>query len=113
MEDSPGRTTHRMRARPGLLALALVPIAILLASVAVASAADPTAAQYHSGTQQVSAFGGEHVSGAGGGGASGLSSQIGGLPFTGMDVIVLVLAAVALVGGGLVLRRVAASSDQT
>jgi hypothetical protein len=108
MEDSPGRT-DRTRARPGLLALALVPIALLLAPTAVASAADPTAAQYHSGNQQVSALGGEQ----GGGGASGLSSQIGGLPFTGMDVIVLVLAAVALVGGGLILRRVAAPSDQT
>jgi hypothetical protein len=101
-----------MRTRPGPLAFALVPIAILLAPVAVASAADPTAAQYHSGNQQVSAFGGEHAGGAGGGGASVLNSQIGGLPFTGLDVIVLVLAAVVLVGGGLILRRVAAS-DQT
>jgi hypothetical protein len=39
---------------------------------------------------------------------SGLSSNVGSLPFTGMDVIVLAIVAAALLGTGVALRRLSA-----
>ena len=109
MKNGAGRSI-RSRFRPAPLALAVVMGAMLVAPMSIASAADPTGAQYKPANARVSQFGGEN---GGGAGSSGLSSQVGGLPFTGIDVIVLAIAAVALVTGGLVLRRVASSSDRT
>jgi hypothetical protein len=39
---------------------------------------------------------------------SGLNSNVGSLPFTGMDVIVLAIVAAALIGTGVALRRLSA-----
>jgi hypothetical protein len=63
-------------------------------------AQSPTNDQYAPENHQISAAGG-------GGGGSGppSSNTIGSLPFTGLDVAVLALAAVALVGAGFALRR--------
>lgn len=39
---------------------------------------------------------------------SGLNNNVGSLPFTGMDVIVLAIVAAALIGTGVALRRLSA-----
>jgi hypothetical protein len=44
-------------------------------------------------------------SSAAAGGASGLNKQIGSLPFTGMDLLILAGVALVLTGTGLALRR--------
>jgi hypothetical protein len=44
--------------------------------------------------------------------STGLSSNVGSLPFTGMDLIVLVIVAGALVGTGVALRRLSAPKSQ-
>jgi hypothetical protein len=78
------------------LALAMVP--------ATASAADPSTHQYVSTLDQVSqGNGGASVADPGGvGGVGGDSSS---LPFTGLDLGLLAVAAAALVVAGLLLRR--------
>lgn len=43
---------------------------------------------------------------------TGLSSNVGSLPFTGLDVIVLVVVAGALIGTGFALRRLSAPKTQ-
>ena len=68
-------------------------------------ATSPSHDQYDPKSQQIAATG----SGGGGGGSATTSSSggstIGSLPFTGLDVGVLALAAVALLGAGFALRR--------
>jgi hypothetical protein len=72
-------------------------------------AADPTTHQYGSSLEQVSAAG--SGGGPGGGGASvGSESVTGGLPFTGLDLVLLAAVAAALVVAGLLLRRRRADS---
>jgi hypothetical protein len=44
---------------------------------------------------------------------TGLSSNVGSLPFTGLDVIVLVVVAGALIGTGFALRRLSAPKTQS
>jgi hypothetical protein len=43
---------------------------------------------------------------------TGLNSNVGSLPFTGLDVIVLVVVAGALIGTGVALRRLSAPKTQ-
>lgn len=43
---------------------------------------------------------------------TGLNSNVGSLPFTGLDVIVLVVVAGALIGTGIALRRLSAPKTQ-
>lgn len=43
---------------------------------------------------------------------TGLNSNVGSLPFTGLDVIVLVVVAGALIGTGFALRRLSAPKTQ-
>jgi hypothetical protein len=81
-----------------LLALALAP--------ATAGAADPTAHQYSSNLEQLSAGG----AGGAGGSSAGSESVGGGLPFTGLDLVALAAVAAALVVAGLLLRRRRADS---
>jgi hypothetical protein len=88
-----------VRRRPAVwLAAGLLVLA--LAAPSVATAASPSHAQYEPQNHQIS------VGGGGGGGPSAPSrSTIGSLPFTGLDIGVLALAAAALLGAGLALRR--------
>jgi hypothetical protein len=95
----------RRRATMGLtLGLAILALAVPSAALA----GGPSDAQYNQTNQQVSAS-----SGSGGGGPSSSSApseQSGGrivsaLPFTGFDVGVIALAAVALLGAGVTLRK--------
>jgi len=77
-------------------------LVLVLAAPAVATATSPSHAQYEPQNHQISVGGG----GGGGGGPSAPSrSTIGSLPFTGLDIGVLALAAAALLGAGLALRR--------
>jgi hypothetical protein len=96
---------QRPRPRWGLwivLALAIVALAVPSASLA----GSPTSSQYDTTNHQIAA-------GGGGGGPSEPSEPSGpsdepvisGLPFTGFDVGVLAIASVALLGSGLMLRR--------
>jgi hypothetical protein len=91
-------------------ALALAIVAIPAAAVAQDASSDPSAAQYtptipdgDDETASGESTGG--TSGGGGGGGGGLDSQIGSLPFTGMDLIILAGVALVLTGTGFALRR--------
>jgi len=92
------------RRRPALW-LAGVLVVLTLAAPAAAMATSLSHDQYDPKSQQIAATG----SGGGGGGSATTSSSggstIGSLPFTGLDVGVLALAAVALLGAGFALRR--------
>jgi peptidoglycan/LPS O-acetylase OafA/YrhL len=85
--------SSRRRRRPASwLAVALAIVALAAPSAALAQVgSSPTKAQYEPTNRQVS-------SGGGGG-------TIGGLPFTGLDIGVLAIAAAALLGAGIALRR--------
>jgi hypothetical protein len=76
------------------LAAGLVVCALAVPSAALAQS--PTHAQYAPQSHQIA---------AGGGPSAPSRSTIGSLPFTGLDVGVLALAAVALLGAGFALRR--------
>ncbi len=91
-----------------LLAVSGLVSVLGLAAAAPALAQDPTSAQYDNGVTQVK---GE----VGGGGpsasapaqrSSGLQKNVvGGLPFTGLDLLALVAVALALASIGFALRR--------
>jgi hypothetical protein len=89
--------------RFGLL-LVLVALAAFVAIPGVAAAqdssGDPSSAQY---TPNIPP--GDEGDTGGGGSSGGLDSQIGSLPFTGMDLIILAGVALVLTGTGFALRR--------
>jgi hypothetical protein len=89
--------------------LATVSALWLVGPVALAHAGDPTKAQYHSQVTQVA---GEVGGGDGTPPATAPAALqkkvVGGLPFTGLDVVALLAVAVALTSMGLVLRRLTA-----
>jgi hypothetical protein len=87
--------------------LVAVVLVIALAIPATASAqGNPTDAQYQPAAEQIV---GQAGAGGGGGGADqggALDERVvSGLPFTGFDVLATALAAAAITGTGLVLRR--------
>jgi hypothetical protein len=104
-------TKHtRIRSSSRLIALlATVSALWLVGPVSLAHAGDATKSQY---ANPVSAVAGD----VGGGGndptaaaPAGLQKKVvGGLPFTGLDVVALLAVAVALTSMGLVLRRLTA-----
>jgi hypothetical protein len=84
----------------------IVVLGILAAVLVVPGAAlaqnDPTSAQYNPPIPDSGVAGGA----AGGGDAGGgLNSNIGSLPFTGMDLIIVAGVAFVLTGTGFALRR--------
>jgi hypothetical protein len=96
---------QRPRPRWGLwIASALAIIALAIPAAAVAGS--PTDSEYDTTNHQIAASGGSggpsEPSGPSGGGNDAV---ISGLPFTGFDVGILALASVALLGSGLMLRR--------
>lgn len=105
MTDRHFRSSTR-RGFAAWLAAGLLVVALAVPSAAIAQS--PSNAEYNPQNHQISAAGG------GGGGGAGpsapASSTIGSLPFTGLDIGVLALAAAALLGAGLALRRL---SDPT
>jgi len=92
------------------------PLAVVLAIAALGSTAtsawaqDPTSAQYETSVTRA-------AGGVGGGSApahrtSGLQKTVvGGLPFTGLDLIALVAVALAFTSVGFALRRLTVSRD--
>jgi hypothetical protein len=103
---------QRPRHRATWLALALATVCLVAPSAALAQSgsSSPSNAQYQPINQQIAAAGGgggpssgpTAATSAGGGSGGG---AIAGLPFTGLDLGVLALAAVALLGAGVTLRR--------
>lgn len=102
--------------RLGGLALLTVVAAVAVApatALAQDALSNPSDAQYQpqSQVQGTSTNGGNNQSSpvasntAAATPTSGLNSNVGSLPFTGMDVIVLALVAAGLLGTGLALRR--------
>jgi hypothetical protein len=97
-----------------LLAIAAAPSAAMASSQG--NCTSPPKCEYQPKSQQIAATGGGGGGDTRGGGSGGPTaatsahSTIGGLPFTGLDIGVLALAAVALLGAGFALRRL---SDPT
>ena len=104
---------QRPRPRWGLwivLALAIGALAVPSASLA----GSPTNSQYDTTNHQIAAAGGGGgPSGSGPSGGGSNEPVISGLPFTGFDVGVLALASVALLGSGLMLRRLSDPSRRS
>jgi hypothetical protein len=91
----------------GLAALVLVPPTAL--------AADPATHQYGSSLDQISQGGAGGVGGVGSAGAAGETgggAVTSGLPFTGLDLVLLAAVAAALVVAGLLLRRRRAEASE-
>lgn len=82
---------------------------LALPGAALAQQTSPTSAQYNPPIPQSGVAGGSESGGSGGssGGSSGggLNSNIGSLPFTGMDLIIVAGVAFVLTGTGFALRR--------
>jgi hypothetical protein len=95
-----GSSTRRLPAT--WLAAALLVLALAAPSAAIATT--PSNSQYQPQNHQIA------VTGGGNGPSAPSNSTIGNLPFTGLDVGVLALAAIALLGAGFALRRL---SDPT
>ena len=98
--------TSKNRVRNGLIGLSVV-LALSIGMPAVAGAQQvngstgPTSDQYDPPVVQV-----ENAAGGGGNeGGSGLADPVGGLPFTGFDVIAMLAVALAVTGLGLALQR--------
>lgn len=102
--------------RLGGLALLVVTAAVAVApatALAQDALSNPSAAQYEPQSQvQGTTTNGSNGSNNGSNGpvaastpSSGLNSNVGSLPFTGLDVIVLAVVAAGLLGTGLALRR--------
>ena len=96
-----------MRSRISLLlvtALAAAFAAGVPAALAQSSSDDPSSAQY-----QPNIPAGEDIGGAtASGGGDGLDGNIGSLPFTGMDLLIVGGVALLLTGTGFALRRLSA-----
>jgi hypothetical protein len=101
---------RRRRGRIGLGALIATAVLVVGPATALAQSSDPASDQYDNTPEQIEEFVG------GGGGDPGedpntASSDrvVAGLPFTGLDLGLLVAAAALLGASGLVLRRLAGS----
>lgn len=82
-----------------LLVLAALAAFVAVPGIAMAQGSnDPSSAQYNPPIP-------ENGEGETGGSSGGLDSQIGSLPFTGMDLIILAGVALVLTGTGFALRR--------
>jgi hypothetical protein len=112
--DAPRRNRPRLPARGKLILSAVMTVALLVAlpGAAAAQASGPTSAQYDTTNDQIAA--------GGGGGPSELSEPSGGdpvisgLPFTGVDLVLLGIVALALLSAGIAIQRLSrtAGSDQ-
>jgi hypothetical protein len=99
--SGPGRgrgrlETHIVRFGAGLAAMLGL---ALVAGPAAALAQSPTNDQYDPTLTQIAAGGG------GGGAGDSASEQLGGLPFTGLDLIAMVAVAACITALGIVLYR--------
>lgn len=94
-----------MSLRTTTVALVLA-LALAVPAVASAQVTDPTAKQYDSTLQQVQQVSAEQTpDNPAAAQNSGLSNNVGSLPFTGFDLLAMAVAAAAITGTGVVLRR--------
>ena len=97
------------RSRFGLLVVVAIVVALVAAPTALAQDPinDPTSAQYDPPIPGSAggAAGASEAASASGGSGGGLDSNIGSLPFTGMDLIIVAGVAFVLTGTGFALRR--------
>jgi len=86
-----------------LIVSAIMTVALLVAlpGAAVAQASSPTSAQYDTTNNQIAAGGGGGPSEPSGGN----DPVISGLPFTGVDLVLLGIVALALLSAGIALQR--------
>jgi hypothetical protein len=85
------------------LALLVTVLMLAIPTVAFGQSTDPTSAQYDPRDKQVAGS-----TGSGNDGDGGLNSNVAGLPFTGVDLLIVLGAGAALLGTGIVLRRLSA-----
>jgi len=95
------RKTKRISLLLVMAALAVVCAAGVPAAYAQDSLDDPSAAQYEPNIPP----GDDTASSSASGGGGGLDSNIGSLPFTGMDLLIVAGVALVLTGTGFALRR--------
>ena len=102
--------TTTTRGKLATVVVATLIAALLAPAIAGAQRSEPTIDQYEPSVTQISSGTG---SGTGGGdpgtpgdpSSTGLSSNVGPLPFTGFDVITMIAVALAVTGLGLALQR--------
>ncbi len=111
--DAARQDRPRLPARGRMLivsAVAIVALLVALPGAAVAQGSSPTSAQYGPTNDQIAA--------GGGGGPSqpsdpsgGNDPVISGLPFTGVDLVLLGIVALTLLGAGIALQRVSRTAE--
>jgi hypothetical protein len=111
---SPDAARHdrpRLPARGRKLTVsAVVAVALLVAllpGAAAAQASSPTSAQYDTTNDQIAAGGGGGPSEPSG----GSDPVISGLPFTGVDLVLLGIVALALLSAGIALQRLSRTAE--
>jgi hypothetical protein len=87
-----------------LIVAAVVTVALLVALPGAAAASSPTSAQYDTTNDQIAA-------GGGGGPSGGNDPVISGLPFTGVDLVLLGIVAVSLGGAGIAVHRLSRAAE--
>jgi hypothetical protein len=93
----------RNKRRSRLSMMLIIAAVAAFTVVPTALAQDPSAAQYNPPIPDPGGTAGTSASGSSGG--SGLNSNIGSLPFTGMDLLIVAGVAFVLTGTGFALRR--------
>jgi hypothetical protein len=110
--DAARRDRPRLPARGKLILSAVMTVALLVAlpGAAAAQASSPTSAQYDTTNNQIAAGGGGGPSEPSGGN----DPVISGLPFTGVDLVLLGIVALALLSAGIAIQRLSrtARSDE-
>jgi hypothetical protein len=102
-------TKHSRNPRRIVALLATVTALWVAGPVALAHAGDATNDQYSNPVTKVAADLGSGGNGNGPSAPSGLHKKVvGGLPFTGLDVVALAAVAIALMSMGVALRRLTA-----
>lgn len=101
------RNRDRLRAARLPVRLMVLVLVATLAIPAMAAAQSPTDDQYDD-VPPLTQTGGTSGDGAGGDGGSSLGSNVGPLPFTGFDLIAVVVVGLAVVSVGVGLQRAVA-----
>ena len=91
-----------------LIVSAVMSVALLAAlPAAAAQASSPTSAQYDTTNYQLAAGGGGGPSDP----SAGNDPVISGLPFTGVDLVLLAVVALALLSAGIALQRLSRTAE--
>lgn len=101
--EAPNQVLRKTNIRKIILVLGIAAAVFAVPGAALAQN-DPTSAQYNPPIPESGVAGGAAGGGESGGGG-GLNSNIGSLPFTGMDLIIVAGVAFVLTGTGFALRR--------